>query len=92
MTEYPFSVERLMYDYGVDLALFGHVHDYSRFLPSYNDTVLNEEFAEDLSCAATNTPACVVSAADGACDMWAATTRTPRRLCTLPSVALGTRR
>jgi 3',5'-cyclic AMP phosphodiesterase CpdA len=41
VTEYPFSVERLMYDYGVDLALFGHVHDYSRFFPTFNLTVLN---------------------------------------------------
>ena len=49
-----FAVEDLLYEYGVDLAFFGHVHDYSRFLPSYNDTVLNEEFAEDLACAATS--------------------------------------
>jgi 3',5'-cyclic AMP phosphodiesterase CpdA len=32
-TRYPYSVEDLFYKYGVDLALFGHVHDYSRFLP-----------------------------------------------------------
>ena len=33
------SVETLFHQYGVDLALFGHVHDYSRFLPVYNHTV-----------------------------------------------------
>ncbi len=43
-----FAVEDLLYEYGVDLAFFGYVHDYARFLPSYNDTVLNEEFAEAL--------------------------------------------
>lgn len=44
-----FAVEDLLFDYGVDLAFYGHVHDYSRFLPTYNDTVVNEEFMEDLS-------------------------------------------
>lgn len=33
------SVERLFHEFGVDLALFGHVHDYSRFLPVFNHTV-----------------------------------------------------
>ena len=33
-----FAVEPLFYRYGVDLALYGHVHDYSRFLPVYNHT------------------------------------------------------
>eukprot|EP00947_MAST-08B_sp_MAST-8B-sp1_P004175 g4175.t1 len=38
---YPFSVEALFYEHGVDLALFGHVHDYSRFLPVHNHSVKN---------------------------------------------------
>lgn len=33
-----YAVEDLFYKYVVDLALFGHVHDYSRFLPTYNHT------------------------------------------------------
>jgi len=36
-----YSVERLFHRFGVDLALFGHVHDYSRFYPVFNHTVLN---------------------------------------------------
>ena len=32
-------VEPLFYEHGVDLAIYGHVHDYSRFLPVYNRTV-----------------------------------------------------
>lgn len=36
-----FAVEPLFNRYGVDLAFFGHVHDYSRFLPTYNHSVLN---------------------------------------------------
>lgn len=35
------GMEDLFYKYGVDLALFGHVHDYSRYFPVYNHTVLN---------------------------------------------------
>ncbi|CAK7274711.1 hypothetical protein SEPCBS57363_006302 [Sporothrix epigloea] len=32
------AFEGLMYQYGVDLALFGHVHNSQRFLPVYNFT------------------------------------------------------
>lgn len=34
-----FPVEDLFYRYGVDLAFYGHVHDYERFWPVYNETV-----------------------------------------------------
>ena len=33
----------------MDLAFYGHVHDYSRYLPAYKDEVVNEEFSQDLS-------------------------------------------
>ena len=33
------NVERLLYDHGVDLAFFGHVHDYERFFPVYDEAV-----------------------------------------------------
>ena len=33
-----YAVEPLFHEFGVDLALYGHVHDYSRFLPVYNHT------------------------------------------------------
>jgi len=36
-----FAVEDLLHDYGVDVALYGHVLDYARFWPSYNNTVVN---------------------------------------------------
>jgi hypothetical protein len=42
----PFSVEALFHTHGVDLALFGHVHDYSRFYPVFNHTVMNGSAAE----------------------------------------------
>ena len=36
-----FPVEKLLYTYGVDLAFFGHVHDYERYFPVYDEVVLN---------------------------------------------------
>jgi len=33
------NVERLLYDYGVDLAFFGHVHDYERYYPVFDEKV-----------------------------------------------------
>ena len=33
------NVERLLYDHGVDLAVFGHVHDYERYLPVFDESV-----------------------------------------------------
>jgi len=36
-----YAMEELLHEYGVDLALFGHVHDYSRFLPVYQHSVKN---------------------------------------------------
>ena len=36
-----FAVEPLFHKYGVDLAIFGHVHDYTRYWPVYNLTVMN---------------------------------------------------
>lgn len=33
------NVERLLYDHGVDLAFFGHVHDYERYLPVFDESV-----------------------------------------------------
>lgn len=32
------AFEPLLYKYGVDLAIFGHVHNSQRFVPVYNDT------------------------------------------------------
>lgn len=33
------NVERLLYDHGVDLAFFGHVHDYERYFPVFDEAV-----------------------------------------------------
>ena len=38
---YQFPVEPLMHEYGVDLFIAGHVHDYTRYWPVYNLTVKN---------------------------------------------------
>jgi hypothetical protein len=43
-----FAIEDLLFEYGVDLAFYGHVHDYSRYLPAYNDSV-TDDFTDDLS-------------------------------------------
>ena len=45
-TPYPgggdvYAVEPLFFEHGVDLALFGHVHDYTRYWPAYNLSVRN---------------------------------------------------
>ena len=37
--EGKYSVEALFQKFGVDLALFGHVHDYTRFRPTFNHVV-----------------------------------------------------
>lgn len=36
-----FPVEQLFYRHGVDVAFFGHIHDYERFYPVYDEVVLN---------------------------------------------------
>ena len=36
-----FALEPLLYEYGVDLALWAHEHSYERLWPVYNRTVLN---------------------------------------------------
>lgn len=36
-----FGMEKLLYDYGVDVAVWAHEHTYERLLPLYNYTVLN---------------------------------------------------
>jgi len=41
-----YAVEDLLYRHGVDLAFYGHVHDYTRFLPVYNHTVMDTDYTE----------------------------------------------
>lgn len=36
-----YALEKLFYDYGVDVELYSHEHQYERFLPIYNETVMN---------------------------------------------------
>lgn len=36
-----FALEKLFYEYGVDVELYSHEHQYERFLPIYNGTVMN---------------------------------------------------
>lgn len=36
-----FGLEPLLYEYGVDLALWAHEHSYERLWPVYNSTVMN---------------------------------------------------
>ena len=43
-----FAIEDLLFEYGVDLAFYGHVHDYTRYLPAYNDSV-TDDYSSDLS-------------------------------------------
>ena len=38
-TELQSAIEGLMYKYGVDMYLYGHVHNYQRLFPVYNSTV-----------------------------------------------------
>ena len=38
---YVYAIEPLMFQYGVDLFIAGHVHDYTRYWPVYNLTVQN---------------------------------------------------
>lgn len=41
-----FPIEDLFYRYGVDLAFFGHVHDYERFYPVYDEVRRRDELFE----------------------------------------------
>jgi len=36
-----FGIEKLMYQYGVDLYIAGHMHSYERTFPVYNNAVMN---------------------------------------------------
>lgn len=36
-----FALEKIFYDYGVDVELYSHEHQYERFLPIYRGAVLN---------------------------------------------------
>lgn len=36
-----FGLESLLYEFGVDLALWAHEHSYERLWPVYNRTVMN---------------------------------------------------
>lgn len=38
---YQFAIEPLLHEFGVDLFIAGHVHDYTRYWPVYNLTVKN---------------------------------------------------
>lgn len=38
-----FPIEQLFHRYGVDLAVFGHVHDYERYFPAFNLTAYPPE-------------------------------------------------
>jgi len=40
-----FGVEKLLYDYGVDLYICGHEHSYERMFPVYNGKVMNGSLA-----------------------------------------------
>ena len=37
----PARVEQLLYQHGVDVAFFGHVHDYERYYPVYDEVTVN---------------------------------------------------
>lgn len=39
-SEHNYALEKLFYDYGVDVQLYSHEHQYERFLPIYNGTVM----------------------------------------------------
>ena len=41
-----FPMEDLLYQYGVDLAIYGHIHDYERFYPVYNLKLTDDPFKE----------------------------------------------
>lgn len=38
---YQTGLEKLLYDYGVDLAVWAHEHSYERLLPIYNRTIMS---------------------------------------------------
>ena len=41
-----FGLEELLKEYGVDLAIWGHVHSYERSWPVYNYQVYNGSYEE----------------------------------------------
>lgn len=44
--ENNYGLEKLFYDYGVDLQIYGHVHTYERYFPMYDYKVYNGSLDE----------------------------------------------
>lgn len=61
-----FPVEHLFYRYGVDVAVYGHVHDYERFWPVFNHTLPSPPGLGGLSFGRYINPRATVHVTSGA--------------------------
>ena len=43
---FPFSLEQVFYDNGVDIVIQGHEHSYERLWPVYNETVMAKNYSD----------------------------------------------
>ncbi len=58
---YMFPPEKLFYQQGVDLLIFGHEHSYERMLPVYNREVCNKTSGSKNSYMNPNGPVHIVA-------------------------------
>lgn len=60
-----YALEKLFYDFGVDLELYAHEHQYERFLPLYNYRVYNGTDSVDDPYLNPRAPVHIISGAAG---------------------------
>jgi hypothetical protein len=81
-TRWP--MEALLFEHAVDLAFFGHVHDYERFYPTYDRVVYSDDASSFDSYADPRATAHVTTGSGGNKEMRASGAAVTRGACEAP--------
>ena len=81
-TQWP--MEALLFEHAVDLAFFGHVHDYERFYPTYDRVVTSDDASSFDTYADPRATAHVTTGSGGNKEMRASGTAVTRGACEAP--------